>query len=50
MRNGAHPCDRFEGEPMLAAVIMSICIGGIPLATTLIAWGLARRGYEQEGR
>lgn len=33
---------------MLAAIIVSVCIGAIPLSTTLFAWQLARRGYETE--
>lgn len=33
---------------MLAAIITSICVGSIPLITTLMAWRFARRSYEQE--
>lgn len=33
---------------MLAAILISIAIGGIPLVTTLIAWHFARRSYGGE--
>lgn len=35
---------------MLEAVLISLAIGGIPLATILVAWSFARRSYAGRGR